>query len=643
MADYILYIALRIVVFFLRFLPIAAWLFVARSLGWAYYYVAGKKNVRACANLKLAFGIKGQRALKAILKQMYQRFAQNFMEALYLPYVDECYVRKYIRIPDKPVVEEALLSGRGIIFLGSHAGSWELSNIACAMLFSDKSAYAMLAQPQARHKRLDAFLNFLRESKKCHVIRVDELKKMVEHLTGNNMLGVVADHGGKEGIPIEFFGKPAMTPVGSVRLSRKLGSKIVLAFMRRTSGPYHEMYFKPYELIRSADAGLDLQTNLTNINKAFEHWITRYPEEYLWSYKRWKYSPQKNILVLSDGKIGHIKQSLAVVDMVRLAGFQVKSDVVVLEYLRRRFNHALSLIGLLFGARAALACLPFFFKKEMLRNMAHHCYDMVVSAGALPAVVNLAIGIQDDAKSVAVMRPGILPVGRFDIVIMPEHDRPPSLANVLVTVGSLNSVGIESIKRDFEILASLYPALNEEALSGKLKIGVLIGGNSKNYKLTEDMAAFLCGQLKKALDDLDGHLFLTTSRRTPMDVALALKNCFKNDPRVKLFVVAAEDNPQGTVGGIFYLCDIVIVSGESISMVSEAVASGKHVVVFEPRSRTENNKVRRYLNFLAGKQYIYLLKLNDIYDKLSWIVSEKPKPQILDAKSQILEGLRKIL
>jgi KDO2-lipid IV(A) lauroyltransferase len=624
-------------------LPISTWLFVAKSLGWAYYYVAGKKNRRAYANLKLAFGIKGQRALENILKQMYQRFAQNLMEALYLPYIDAAYVTKYISIPDKSVVEEALLSGRGIIFLGSHAGSWELSNIACAMLFSDKSAYAMLAQPQERYKRLDVFLNVLRESKKCHVIRVDELKKMVEHLTGNNMLGVVADHGGKEGIPIDFFGKPAMTPVGSVKLARKLGSKIVLAFMRRTGGPYHEMYFKPYELVRSADASGDLQTNLTNINKTFEDWITRYPEEYLWSYKRWKYSPQKNILVLSDGKIGHIKQSLAVVDMVRSAGFKVKCDVVHLEYLRRRFNHALSLIGLLFGARTAFICLPFFFKKEMFTSITHHCYDMVVSAGSLPAVVNLAIGIQDGAKSVAVMRPGILPMGRFDIVIMPEHDNPPPLANVLVTIGSLNTVSIESMKRDFEDLASLYPFLHEEALSGRLKIGVLMGGHSKNYKLTEDMAAFLCGQLKKALDDLDGHLFLTTSRRTPMDVTCALKNCFQNDPRTKLFVVAAEDNPTGTVGGIFYLCDIVIVSGESISMVSEAVASGKHVVVFEPRLRTENNKVRRYLNFLADKKYIYLLKLNDIYDKLSWIVSEKPKPNVLDAKSQVLEGLRRIL
>ena len=71
-----------------------------------------------------------------------------------------------------------------------------------------------------------------------------------------------------------------------------------------------------------------------------------------------------------------------------------------------------------------------------------------------------------------------------------------------------------------------------------------------------------------------------------------LKKYFKDDPRCKLFVDAAEDNPDGTVGGIFYLSDTVIVSGESISMVSEAASSGKVVLVFEPHPRKKKNKVR---------------------------------------------------
>ena len=58
MADYILYITLRGIVFLMRFLPLGAWLFLARLAGSSYYYFAGKKNDRATAHLKVAFGDK---------------------------------------------------------------------------------------------------------------------------------------------------------------------------------------------------------------------------------------------------------------------------------------------------------------------------------------------------------------------------------------------------------------------------------------------------------------------------------------------------------------------------------------------------------------------------------------------------------
>ena len=265
---------------------------------------------------------------------MYRRLAQNAVETMYLPYVNEEFIKKMIKVPQRSMVLEALKEKRGIIFLGNHAGSWELSNVACAMLFSSggeltgeqkEGRYAMLAQPQKRTKKLDAFLNRLRESKGCHVIRIDELKKMVGHLSGNNMLGVVADHGGKDGIPVEFFGKLAMTPIGSVRLAKKLGSKIILAFMHRLEGAHHELLFKSYDLKETDNPAEDLKTNLAAINKVFEHWITQYPQEYLWFYKRWKHSPQRNILVLSDGKLGHLKQSLALSGMIEDLGFKSKS------------------------------------------------------------------------------------------------------------------------------------------------------------------------------------------------------------------------------------------------------------------------------------------------------------------------------
>jgi KDO2-lipid IV(A) lauroyltransferase len=652
MADYILYIVLRAVVFLMRFLPLEAWLFLARRAGWVYYYFAGKKNKRAYANLKTAFGHRSGRELKQIIKRLYQRLAQNAVETLYLPYVNDNFIRRHIFLPQRNMVEEALKGKGGIIFLGSHAGSWELSNIACAMLFSAEGArtgdkegsrYAMLAQPQSRTKRVDAFLNALRESKGCHVIRIGELKKMVEYLSGNNMLGVVADHGGKDGIPVEFFGKLAMTPIGSVRLAKKLGSKIILAFMHRLEGADHELLFKSYDLITTDNPTEDLKTNLSSINKIFQHWITQYPEEYLWFYKRWKHSPQRNILVLSDGKAGHLKQSLALLEMIKDLGFEVKSDVVELTYKRGGLKVLLLLTGLFFGQRLLRACLGRILTKDCYNRLMRGSYDVVISAGASLAAVNLALAFENNARAISIMKPGMFSLSRFDLVILPEHDRPPQKKNIVVTLGSLNSVDASSMKNDFMHLCSVRHALEGVVAEKKLKVGLLIGGNSKNYELLPEMIVGLCQQLKGVLEERDGTLFLTTSRRTPENILIILKKYFKDYPRCKLFVDAREDNPAGTVGGIFYLSDAVIVSGESISMVSEAAASGRHVLVFEPCPRRDDNKVSRFLNSLVSKNYIHLVKINEIAGELRGLMASPPVQKRLDAKSAVTQGLKEVL
>lgn len=646
MSDYLLFIILRAIIFVLRFLPLSLRLSLGKGMGWIYYYFAGVKNRKAYTNLKVAFGNKSRRELKNIIHGMYQRYGQNLIEALYLPFINENYIKKYVRVSGMTYVEEAQRVKQSILFLGCHAGSWELSNIACAMLFSPKGGekrYAVLAKPQSRHGRLDAFLNGIREAKGNHVIRVDELKKMVEHLSNGNMLGIVADHGGKDGIPVEFFGKLAMTPTGSLKLAKKFGSKIIVAFMHRVKGPYHEMILRPYELVSTGDAARDIEVNLSKINLIFQEWIAQYPEEYLWSYKRWKHSPQKNILILTDGKAGHFKQSLALSDMISSLGYKVKNEVCEIRYKSDGHKKMFTLASLFFGPGFSLWHLPSCLDKDTYDKLTRRPFDIVISAGASPAAVNLAVAKENNARSIAIMKPGILDYGRFDLVVMPEHDHPPRRKNILITTGSLNTVNAESIRRDYQALSSTISQVSGWDTSAKPKVGLLIGGDSKNYKLMPDMMVFLCRQLQKVLEELDGYLFLTTSRRTPKDIGDILKSSFKDNPRCKLFVDAAENNPQGTVGGIFYVSDVVIVSGESISMVSEAAASGKYVVVFEPRCEVADNKVGRFLNSLAQKNYIYLVRLNEIYDKLIWVIKTKPSHSTLATGEAVSESLRKIL
>ena len=640
MSDWILYFLFSAASRALRWVPIDASLAAARLVGRVYALLPSRGRLRALVHIKVAFPQESPAWRRKVARSMFERFAQNAVEVLYVPYLDERRIRSYVRLSGEDAVRRALDTGKGVLLLGVHAGSWELSNIACAVFFPQRS-YAMLAQPQKRTRRLDSFLNKTRERKGCHVIGVGELKKMMAHLSAGNILGMVADHGGRDGLPVSFFGKQARVPVGSMKLAQKLGSRIVLAFVRRVQGPQHELSFSEYEPVFTGEDAVDLHENLRRINAVFERFIRQYPEEYLWTYRRWKHGPQKDVLVLNDGKAGHLKQSQALCAMLREAGFDVRARGVDVVFKSGRWRKTLAVVGRLFGPRLLWRLLPLALTREASQELYAAFCDAVVSAGSSLAAVNLACAYENQARSIAIMRPGVFSGRQFDLVIMPEHDRPRPQKNVVVTVGALSHITREDLESDFNKLAAACPSLRGEARRVP-RIGLLLGGDSKNYALTPSLAAFVCDQMEKALDGLGAELVITTSRRTAPAVADVVKGHFRQDPRCRLIVVAREHNPEGTVDGIFFWSDVLVVSGDSISMVSEACTSGRPVVVFEPHTKKSRNKVDRFLGLLAAKRYIEWVKPSALLPALEEVLSSRYERPVLDPRPRIIEALKQL-
>ena len=89
-------------------------------------------------------------------------------------------------------------------------------------------------------------------------------------------------------------------------------------------------------------------------------------------------------------------------------------------------------------------------------------------------------------------------------------------------------------------------------------------------------------QIKEAALHYNADILMTTSRRTPSAIEQIILKELKNFERCSLCIIANQRNIPEAVGGILGLSDLVIVSGESISMVSEALSSGKRTIVFSP-------------------------------------------------------------
>ena len=198
--------------------------------------------------------------------------------------------------------------------------------------------------------------------------------------------------------------------------------------------------------------------------------------------------------------------------------------------------------------------------------------DLIISCGRTPAPVAAALRQTGAGASYAVqIQDAKLPADRFDLVVVPEHDRLRG-PNVLTTRGALTRVTADRLAAAAAQFGPVYAPLPHP------RVAVLIGGSSRAYRLTEARARELGAQLTALAQSEGAGLMVTLSRRTPPAAAAALRDAL-SDSGAAIWDGRGE-NPYF---GLLALADVLIVTGDSVSMVSEAASTGKplHVAALE--------------------------------------------------------------
>ena len=124
----------------------------------------------------------------------------------------------------------------------------------------------------------------------------------------------------------------------------------------------------------------------------------------------------------------------------------------------------------------------------------------------------------------------------------------------------------------------------------KPRIAVVIGGNSGPYTFGARAASRLCREACALARETGGSLLVTTSSRTPGAAAEALAGSITVPAEVFLWRPDAEENPYFA---FLSLADRIIVTGDSIAMLSEACSTGKPVYIFDlgtGRNAMQGNK-----------------------------------------------------
>jgi lauroyl/myristoyl acyltransferase/mitochondrial fission protein ELM1 len=642
--DYSSCILVRLLGPTIRALPVNSALFLGRRLGDFLYCFDLKHKSQAYANIKTALGNKfSPRQLNKITKNFYRNFGQSLIEMFLIPSISKEYLNKYITVKDKVNISEGFKAGRGVILLGVHSGSWELSNVICANL---GFPFNLLVGSQ-RYPRLNKLLNSYRRLKGCKIIeRRNGSRELIQALKNNEAIGLTADQGGRTGILVKFFGKEASMPVGAIKLALKYDATLLPCYYTRIKGPYiRTMVGEPLQLKKTpGNREKDICDNLQDVVRIFEGYIETYPEDYLWTYKIWKYGRERNILILSDAKTGHLRQSQSVAKILcnYLAdkGIKVRVDTAEVKFRNNFSRLALTFSNCLAGkyhCQGCLWCLRKFLEYDVYKSLVNLTPDMIISCGASMAPVNFVLSRESLAKSIVVMRPSIFSTKRFDLVIMPRHDNPPARKNVVVTLGALNLIDDEYLREQSEELQR-YSGL--EVKDFKRCIGLMIGGDTRHFSLAKDAVAEVIKQIKSISEIYETDILVTTSRRTPLEVEGLLKQEFKDYARCKALVIANEKNLPFAVGGILGWSQIVVVSCESISMISEAASAGCYTVVFKSEVNSRHN---RFLSYMAEKEYIYLCQPAELSSVIDFLKKNRPKIKKLNNNFLIENALGRIL
>ncbi|MGZ6014841.1 MAG: mitochondrial fission ELM1 family protein [Phenylobacterium sp.] len=210
--------------------------------------------------------------------------------------------------------------------------------------------------------------------------------------------------------------------------------------------------------------------------------------------------------------------------------------------------------------------------------------DVLVSCGRRSALVSAAIRRRARTDMVCVqIQPPSNPAD-FDLVVSLPHDR-ISAPNVMCVETALHGI------RTCDLLAARVAG--HPALTGLPRpwTGVLIGGSTLRRPLTADDVRTLCAKLDALRDAHGGSLLITTSRRTPQLVLAALGHRYAHDLTVRVM----DPQPPNPYLPILALSDRIVVTGDSISMISEALSTPQPVQVFDDLALGE-----RHTAFLAS-------------------------------------------
>ncbi len=263
---------------------------ITRLCGFLFYLVPMFRN-NSRANLKVVFPEKSASEIDRIARESVANVFMIFAEFLW--FADRIPLLRERSEMDERIHRYLVDAGRNdvnVLMVTPHIGNWEIAGLFCA-LFTGRNL-AVVART-IRNPHFDDIVNNARRVVGNRVIPAKgAVKKMLQALKDKFILVTLIDQNTRVrdgGIFVNYLGLPVPVSRVPAMFARKFNTEIVVAgAVRKAPGRYMaflEPLHKPSSAYESDEELIQDVLNLT------ESVVRKYPEQYIWFYKRFQYIP----------------------------------------------------------------------------------------------------------------------------------------------------------------------------------------------------------------------------------------------------------------------------------------------------------------------------------------------------------------
>jgi KDO2-lipid IV(A) lauroyltransferase len=265
---------------------------MARFIGRVWFRFDLKHRAIALSNLERAWGDELDENEREIIgRKNFTHLARVILELPYLRKMTTANVDRFATFVGAEHFLAALDRGKGLLFLTSHFGNWELM----ALAFSLKYRPAYLVVRPLDNLLLDRLINSVRSRGGNKLIdKKGSVRRVLRLLRQGEIVALLMDQNVDwyDGVFVPFFKDIACTNKALTVMALRTGTPVVPVYnVRQPDGRYQVVFEPALALVRTGDKTRDIEENTALLNRTIESYVRRDPEQWFWVHQRWKTRP----------------------------------------------------------------------------------------------------------------------------------------------------------------------------------------------------------------------------------------------------------------------------------------------------------------------------------------------------------------